>query len=181
MSAADSTWLTGQFVAAQQFGPQAHASPQPRPRPSSDCGCVTRPSHQPNVPGRGIVASYSARFWMLVVLVGLGAGLGGAALMELLKGVQHLAWSYHLGTFLEGVQGASATRRVIVLSIGGVVAGGGAMFLSGRGAADISEAIWLREGRLPLPASLARAVHSIVIVGLGASLGREAAPQQTGA
>jgi CIC family chloride channel protein len=127
------------------------------------------------------VASYGARFWMLVVLVGLGAGLGGAALMELLKGVQHLAWSYHLGSFLEGVQGASATRRVLVLTIGGVVAGGGAMLLAGRGGGEISEAIWLRDARLPLLGSLARAVHSIVIVGLGASLGREAAPQQTGA
>jgi H+/Cl- antiporter ClcA len=118
---------------------------------------------------------------MLVVLVGLGAGLGGAALMELLKGVQHLAWSYHIGDFLEGVQGASATRRVVVLAIGGVVAGGGGLLLAGRGTADIPEAIWLRDARLPLLASLARAVHSIVIVGLGASLGREAAPQQTGA
>jgi CIC family chloride channel protein len=118
---------------------------------------------------------------MLVVLIGLGSGLGGAALMELLKGVQHLAWSYHLGSFLEGVQGASATRRVVVLTIGGVVAGAGALALAGRGGGEISEAIWLREARLPLLASLARAVHSIVIVGLGASLGREAAPQQTGA
>ncbi len=118
---------------------------------------------------------------MLVVLVGLGSGLGGAALMELLKGVQHLAWSYHLGSFLEGVQGASATRRVVVLTIGGVVAGAGALLLAGRGGGEISEAIWLRDARLPLLGSLARAVHSIVIVGLGASLGREAAPQQTGA
>ncbi len=133
------------------------------------------------MPGRGIVASYSAKFWMLVVLVGLGAGLGGAALMEMLKGVQHLAWSYHLGSFLEGVQGASATRRVVVLTIGGVVAGFGSLLLAGRGGGEISEAIWLREARLPLLGSLARAVHSIVIVGLGASLGREAAPQQTGA
>jgi len=132
------------------------------------------------VPGRGIVASYGVRFWMLVVLVGLGAGLGGAALMELLKGVQHLAWSYHIGDFLEGVQGASATRRVLVLAIGGVVAGAGGLLLAGRDT-DISGAIWLRDARLPLLASLARAVHSIVIVGLGASLGREAAPQQTGA
>ena len=127
------------------------------------------------------MASYGAKFWVLVVLIGLGSGLGGAALMELLKGVQHLAWSYHLGSFLEGVQGASATRRVVVLTIGGVVAGAGALALAGRGGGEISEAIWLREARLPLLASLARAVHSIVIVGLGASLGREAAPQQAGA
>jgi H+/Cl- antiporter ClcA len=121
------------------------------------------------------------RFWMLVALVGLGAGLGGAALMELLKAVQHLAWSYHSGDFLEGVQHTSSARRVLVLAIGGVVAGLGTMLLAGRGAGEISEAIWLRDARLPLFASLARAVHSILVVGLGASLGREAAPQQAGA
>jgi chloride channel protein, CIC family len=141
----------------------------------------SRPFSQPNVPGRGIVASYGLRFWMLVVLVGLGAGVGGAALMELLRGVQHLAWSYHIGTFLEGVRGASASRRLLVLVIGGLIAGTGATLLARSGAADISEAIWLRQARLPFAASVARAVHSIAIVGLGASLGREAAPQQTGA
>ena len=71
------------------------------------------------MPGRGIVASYGVRFWMLVVLVGLCAGLGGAALMELLRAIQHLAWSYHSGDFLEGVKRTSATQRVLVLLIGG--------------------------------------------------------------
>jgi chloride channel protein, CIC family len=143
---------------------------------------VTRPYAQPNVPGRGIVASYGVRFWMLVVLVGLGAGLGGAALMELLRGVQHLAWSYHSGGFLEAVQRSSDSRRVIVLLVGGVAAGGGTMLLARVGpSGEVSEALWLRGARLPLLASIGRAIHSIVIVALGASLGREAAPQQTGA
>jgi CIC family chloride channel protein len=142
---------------------------------------VIRSTPQPNVPGRGIVASYGVRFWILVVLVGLGAGLGGAALMELLRAVQHLAWSYHSGDFLEGVKRTSSTQRVLVLLIGGVVAGAGALALARGGAGEVSEAIWLRGARLPLLASLARAVHSIVIVALGASLGREAAPQQVGA
>jgi H+/Cl- antiporter ClcA len=134
------------------------------------------------------VASYGFRFWALVVLVGVGAGAGGAALMELLKLVQHLAWSYHSGgsveaaTFLEAVERTSSARRVLVLLIGGVVAGGGTLLLArGAGTADVSEALWLRGARLPFAASLARAAHSIVIVGLGASLGREAAPQQAGA
>jgi len=142
---------------------------------------VTSPTPQPNVPGRGIVASYGLRFWALVVLIGLGAGVGGAALMELLRVVQHLAWSYHSGDFLEGVKRVSASRRVVVLAIGGVLAGAGALAFAGRGAGEVSEAIWLKGGRVPLLASLARAVQSIVIVALGASLGREAAPQQTGA
>ena len=133
------------------------------------------------MPGRGIVASYGVRFWMLVVLVGLCAGLGGAALMELLRAIQHLAWSYHSGDFLEGVKRTSSTQRVLVLLIGGAVAGAGALLLARGGAGEVSEAIWLRGARLPLLASFARAVHSIVIVALGASLGREAAPQQVGA
>jgi chloride channel protein, CIC family len=133
------------------------------------------------VPGRGIVASYGTRFWMLVVLVGLGAGIGGAAFIELLRAIQHLAWSYHSGDFLDAVKHTSSTRRVLVLLIGGVVAGGGTMLLSRHSPGEVSEAIWLRDARVPFWASIARGVHSIVIVALGASLGREAAPQQAGA
>jgi len=149
--------------------------------------CVRAPSPQPNVPGRGIVASYGLRFWLLVVAIGVGSGLGGAALMEILRAVQHLAWAYHgpgieTITFLAAVERSSAARRVLVLAIGGAIAGGGAILLARRGgASEVSSAIWLRGARLPFAASLARAVHSIVLVGLGASLGREAAPQQTGA
>ena len=133
------------------------------------------------MPGRGIVASYGVRFWVLVVLIGLGAGLGGAALIELLRAVQHLAWSYHSGDFLSAVQRTSSRRRVLVLLVGGVVAGAGTMLIARGDVGEVSEAIWLRRARVPFWASLARAVHSIVIVALGASLGREAAPQQAGA
>jgi chloride channel protein, CIC family len=148
---------------------------------------VSRPAAQPNIPGRGIVASYGLRFWTLVALIGLGAGLGAVALMELLRAVQQLAWSYHSGGFLEAtflgaVERTSSAHRVLVLAIGGLLAGGSAVLLARRaGAGEVSEAIWLRAGRLPLVASFVRAVQSIVLVALGASLGREAAPQQTGA
>jgi CIC family chloride channel protein len=128
-----------------------------------------------------MVASYGVRFWMLVVLIGVGAGAGGAALMELLRAVQHLAWGYHSGDFLEGVERTSSARRVLVLFVGGVVAGGGALALARAEPADVSGALWLRGARVPFWSSVARGVHSIVIVALGASLGREAAPQQVGA
>ncbi len=118
---------------------------------------------------------------MLVALVGLGAGLGGAALMELLRAVQHVAWSYHSGDFLDAVKRTSSTQRVLVLLLGGVVAGGGTMLLSRHSPGEVSESLWLRGARVPFWASIARGVHSIVIVALGASLGREAAPQQAGA
>ncbi len=139
------------------------------------------PSAQPNVPGRGITASYSRRFWAVVVAIGVGAGLGAAALMVLLRAVQHLAWNYSSGPFLNAVEHTSSAHRVIVLTIGGVVAGAGVLALARFRTSDVSEALWLRRARLPLLGSIARAVHSIVIVALGASLGREAAPQQAGA
>jgi len=140
-------------------------------------------SAQPNIPGRGILAAYSPRFWLLVAAIGVVAGLAGAALMGLLRAVQHLAWSYRSGDFLSGVEQTSGGHRVLVLAVGGVVAGGGVVLLKrwAPGGGEVSEALWLRRARLPLVASFARAVHSIVIVALGASLGREAAPQQAGA
>lgn len=145
-------------------------------------------SAQPNVPGRGIVASYGVRFWGLVVAIGVGAGIGGIAMMELLRLVQHLAWSYspphgqiETPTFLRAVERTSHATRVLVLVIGGAVAGVGTVLLAGRGAGEVSEAIWLRGARLPFLPSVLRGAHSIVVVGLGASLGREAAPQQAGA
>jgi chloride channel protein, CIC family len=137
---------------------------------------------QPNVPGRGIVASFGVRFWALVVGVGVGTGLAATALMGLLRLVQHVAWSYHAGPFLDAVERTSDARRVLVLLIGGVVVGVGAIALARLGGGrEVPEAIWLWAARLPLWASLARAVHSMVVVALGASLGREAAPQQAGA
>ncbi len=75
---------------------------------------------QPNVPGRGIVASYSLRFWGLVVAIGVATGLAGAALIALLRLVQHLAWSYHSGQFLAAVERSLDGRRVLVLLAGGV-------------------------------------------------------------
>lgn len=143
-----------------------------------------RGSPQPNVPGRGIVASYGMRFWGLVVAIGVGAGLGAAGLYELLHGVERLAWSTDHGTLLGAVEAAPAGRQIVVLLLAGVLAGGAALLLhrfGGSSGGEISEALWLHEGRLALPSSLARGALSITLVGMGASLGREGAPQLAGA
>jgi H+/Cl- antiporter ClcA len=139
---------------------------------------------QPNVPGKGITASYGIAFWLLVVAIGLIAGLGGAAFMLLLRTLEHLFWSYHSGPFLDGVKAVSATHRVAVVAGAGVLAGVGGLALKrlpSFGGAEVSEAVWLEDGRLPLAASTARGALSIGIVAMGASLGREAAPQLFGA
>jgi H+/Cl- antiporter ClcA len=49
------------------------------------------------------------------------------------------------------------------------------------GGTEVSEAVWLRGAHMAVVPSIARAVISIVTVGLGVSLGREGAPQLVGA
>lgn len=141
-------------------------------------------SHQANVTGRGIVASYSPRFWSIVVVLGLITGVGASALIGLLHLVEHLAFDYRSGPFLDGVAAAASWRRVAALVVAaGVVAVGLYVLgrLPGSGGTDVSESVWLRGARIAVVPSVARAVLSIVTVGLGVSLGREGAPQLVGA
>jgi CIC family chloride channel protein len=141
-------------------------------------------SHQPNVPGRGIVASYSARFWALVVVLGLAAGAAGSLLMALLHAVEHASWAYHSGTFLGAAKAAPAWRHLVILIGAAIIVGVGTLLLQrlpASGGGEITEAIWLRGARLPFLPSVGRGVLSIVAVGMGVSLGREGAPQLAGA
>ena len=141
-------------------------------------------SPQPNVPGRGIIAGYSARFWALVVIIGVVTGLAAALLALILKAVEHASWAYHVGTMLGAAMRSGALRHVLVLLGAGLVAGLGALLVDrvrGSGAGEISAALWAGDGHLPFLKSQVRGLISIVTVGMGASLGREAAPQLAGA
>ena len=140
-------------------------------------------SYQANVTGRGIVASYSRRFWAIVVVLGVITGVGASALVGLLHLVEHIAFGYRSGPFLDGVAAAADWRRVAALVVAAVVVAIG-VYVLGRlpvsGGMEVSEALWLRGAHMAVAQSVARAVISIVTVGLGVSLGREGAPQLVG-
>jgi chloride channel protein, CIC family len=114
------------------------------------------------------------------VATGVAAGL----LMRLLHWVQQLAWEKGAGDFLDAVERASASHRVTIV-LGAsilVIATRWLLRLKGSGhGGELAAAIWFRAGHLPAMRTLLNAVTSIIIVGLGASLGREAAPKQIGA
>ncbi|MFF9352464.1 chloride channel protein [Streptomyces sp. NPDC014734] len=139
---------------------------------------------QPNLVAPSDVPALSARFWGLVVATGVLAGMAGTALMVVLRTAAHLTYSYRSGSFLAAVEQAGASRRVMALAAAGAVAGIGWWLLrwwTGPGGSEVSTALWRDEGRLPLRRSLGTAVLSVVIVGMGASLGREGAPRLAGA
>lgn len=137
---------------------------------------------QPNVTGDG-EAALSPMFWLALVLTGVATGLLGAGLMALLFHVEHAAFGYSSGDLESGVKDASALRRVTSLLIAGAF-GGVAWCLLRRYTpgkrSEIDDVLWSRSGELSVRRSAGTSVISEIVIGLGASLGREAAPKTMG-
>ena len=129
-----------------------------------------------------LTAPRATIFWCAVLLTGVGAGLAAAILTRLLFVVQHRAWpGPHL---LDAARGADAWHHIGILLGAGLLTGIGQVVLrklSSGNSIDITEAITNFAGRLPALRTLGSATLSVVVVGMGASLGREGAPKQAGA
>jgi chloride channel protein, CIC family len=126
----------------------------------------------------------AAKFWLAVLLTGIGSGLSAVILLRLLQMVQHAVWPDPDANLLNAAAQASPLRHVLVLLGAGLVTGAGQLVLvrlSSGNSIDITEAIWFSAGRLPALRTLGSAALSVIIVGMGASLGREGAPKQAGA
>jgi chloride channel protein, CIC family len=131
-----------------------------------------------------LARSGAARFWLAVLLTGIGTGVAAAALTRLLEIVQRFMWGGQGTNLLDAAEHAGAWRHILVLLGAGLVTGAGQLILgslsSGNGI-DTTAAIWFHAGRMPAWRTLGSAVLSVVIVGMGVSLGREGAPKQAGA
>jgi len=142
-------------------------------------------SPQPNVLAAAPDAALmTAKMWAMVLLTGIGAGFTSGLLMRLLRLVQHLSFSYSTGDFLTGVRNTSGEHRILVVTFGGIVAGLSLYCLrriTGGSGAEVTGAIWHRQGRFEAAPTIAKSIISIVIVGMGAAIGREAALKDTGA
>ena len=139
-------------------------------------------TEQPNAAGDGD-AALTPVFWAMVVLTGAAAGLFGDLMMALLFGVQHLAFGYHAGSLESAAEHAPAARRLAVLLAAGAF-GGAAWFALRRYTSgeksEIDDVVWADEARLSFRRSLGTSLISEVVVGMGASVGREAAPKLMG-
>lgn len=136
---------------------------------------------QPNVTGDGD-APLTLRFWAMLILTAIATGLFGDLLMIVLFSIQHLAFNYHTGSLQDAAIRASAERRVVSLFISGGIAAL-AWYLLRRYTpgehTEVDDAIWRGES-LSTRRSLGTAFISEVVIGFGASIGREAAPKLMG-
>jgi chloride channel protein, CIC family len=136
-------------------------------------------STTPHLPESDLIPSSLLRrralhFWWAVLLTGVSTGIGAAILTKLLEIVQRLAWHGSSTDILDGAQHASPWRHFQVLLGAALLTGAGQKLLehlsSGNGI-DMTEAIRFHAGRMPPLRTLGSAVLSVIIVGMGASLG----------
>jgi chloride channel protein, CIC family len=133
---------------------------------------------------RASAGTLSARFWLLAAVTGVAAGLGAIAMMAVLRTVQHAAFAYHAGEYSAAAAAHGDLRRMLVVVGGGIVAGIGAWAIHARlggSGGSPTAAVWSGRDDLSLPRTLASGALSEIVIGLGASLGREAAPQHAAA
>ena len=122
------------------------------------------------------------KFWATVVLTGVATGLAAGVLTLSWEAVENWVWGSR--DILAAAAAAPAARHLWVMLGAGGITGVGQLILQRLTSAngiDITEAISRHAGRLPALRTLASAVLSVVVVGMGASLGREGAPKQFGA
>ncbi|GFG55326.1 chloride ion channel protein [Mycolicibacterium agri] len=113
-----------------------------------------------------------------IVIVGLLAGVAGLCTSLLLRFVEHLTYHYTFGTLLAGVTGSSPVRRAVGPMIGGALAGFGWWMLRRRAEVPpLAETIATHRCIPHVPLTIDAALQ-VLLVGSGASLGREGAPRQ---
>ena len=124
----------------------------------------------------------------VTILIGIVSGIAGMFLVLLLHYVQHLAYGYNLSlthpeSFLEGVSASTGQRRMMVLSLCGLIAGFGwwAIHCFAKPLLSIEKAIHLKKPKMPLLATILNALLQMITVALGSPLGREVAPRELGA
>ena len=120
-------------------------------------------------------------FGCAIIIVGLLAGVAGAATTLLLHAVEHLTYHYSFGTLLTGVGDSSPVRRAVGPMIGGALAGFGWWMLRRR--TDVPPLSTTIAEHRPIP-RLSMSIDAglqVLLVGSGASLGREGAPRQLAA
>lgn len=122
------------------------------------------------------------------LVVGVGSGILGMSLALLLHYIQHLAYGYSLdliisnASFLDGVNASTPERRVIILTLCGLIAGFGWWLLYSYGKPLVSIGETLKtDKKMPWGSTIIHALIQIITIALGSPLGREVAPRELGA
>ncbi|HVS03180.1 MAG TPA: chloride channel protein [Thermoanaerobaculia bacterium] len=123
----------------------------------------------------GLVSPEDRRFYLLVPIVGVLAGVLGISVDFLIEGSQRVLWGR--GELLDAALAAPVWLKVGAPLAGGLLVGAvvwlGRQPLSGTGMSVLIESVVLRQGAVPPRPMVLNALASIFTVGSGGSLGKE--------
>ncbi|MHB1209539.1 MAG: chloride channel protein [Acidimicrobiales bacterium] len=137
---------------------------------------------QPNITHDGD-AALTPTFWLAIVITGIGTGLFGAFLMWVLQLAETAAFNYHSGSYQNAVAATSGFHRVAALMISSAIGAVGWYFIRRylkNEKSEIDDSLWNGDGELSMRRSFLTSIVSELVIGLGASIGREAAPKLMG-
>jgi chloride channel protein, CIC family len=139
---------------------------------------IREPSQQPNLTQPDLPPV----FWLLVVLTGVAAGVASGLLMRLLRFVERTTYNANAGSFLADVLHSSPHRRIVAMALAGLITGCVIAVLHRlRTRQDTSPEQDASSQADRHPPNILHALLSIVTVGMGAPLGREAALKEVAA
>jgi chloride channel protein, CIC family len=163
-----------------ESGSERQRVPQPvmKKRMASGRGAM----EQPNITHDGD-AALTPTFWLAVIMTGIGTGLFGVFLMWVLQLAETAAFNYHSGSYQNAVAATSGLHRVVALLISSAVGAIGwyliRRYLKNE-KSEIDDSLWNGDGELSVRRSFLTSIVSEIVIGLGASIGREAAPKLMG-
>ena len=118
---------------------------------------------------------------LAVFLTAIVAGLVGAGCSHLLHLIEGLVFGDASGTLLQAISSAPWWRRICALGGAGLV-GGISWYLYARaGGKPVSLPKAVNGQKMPILLTFWHAINQIIIVGMGASIGREVAPREISA
>ena len=121
------------------------------------------------------------RFAAAVVLAGITAGATGWACAHLLHTVEHFVWSISEGHLVTALETVPWWRRLLTLVAAGVIGAVSWVLLHRTGPGPVSTEQAVAGRRMPVLRTIWHSATQIVIIAMGASLGREVAPREAGA
>ncbi|WP_225979270.1 MULTISPECIES: chloride channel protein [Corynebacterium] len=115
------------------------------------------------------------------LIVGVGTGLGAAALVKTMQMVEMLVYSRHEGMTAHLTAGTTAAQRFWGITIAGLLAGVAYYLLQTKGKPIRSVTEGMKGKPMPVLSTFINAFLQMITVAAGASVGRENAPRELGA
>eukprot|EP00434_Breviolum_minutum_P013629 symbB.v1.2.012013.t1/scaffold769.1/size163963/17 len=147
---------------------------------SNDAMRIMEPEETGKITVRERACSFGCMF-LATILHGVGSGMVGIFIAHFIRTVQIVGFGHDHGGFLEIALESNPWRRMACVIGGGLIGSAAWFWLRGRSTYLVTVEESLKGAKMPPVATVMNAMVQDVVVALGGSFGREAAPREIAA